>query len=100
MNTSAERLAPQMDIEFDRNVTRALNVNIGQAASAIRAAYGGTLATQFDTSRGTKYVQVIYPPAFQTSLRTVSEIPLRSNSGRLPTSATSPSSSGTPRRPS
>ncbi len=48
--------------------TRALNVNIGQAASAIRAAYGGTLATQFDTSRGTKYVQVIYPPAFQTTL--------------------------------
>ncbi len=83
VNTSAERLAPQMDIEFDRNVTRALNVNIGQAASAIRAAYGGTLATQFDTSRGTKYVQVIYPPAFQTTLRTVSEIPLRSNSGTL-----------------
>ncbi len=83
VNTSAERLAPQMDVEFDRNVTRALNVNIGQAASAIRAAFGGTLATQFDTSRGTKYVQVIYPPAFQTTLRTVSEIPLRSNSGTL-----------------
>ena len=83
VNTSAERLAPQMDVEFDRGLTRALNVNIGQAASAIRAAYGGTLATQFDTSRGTKYVQVIYPPSFQTTLRTVSEIPLRSNSGTL-----------------
>jgi HAE1 family hydrophobic/amphiphilic exporter-1 len=58
-------------------------VNIGQAASAIRAAFGGTLATQFNTSRGTKYVQVIYPPAFQTSLNTVSAIPLRSNGGNL-----------------
>jgi hydrophobic/amphiphilic exporter-1 (mainly G- bacteria), HAE1 family len=83
VNTSAEQVAPQIDIEFDRGLTRALNVNIGQAASAIRAAYGGTLATQFDTSRGTKYVQVIYPPAFQTTLRTVSEIPLRSNNGTL-----------------
>ncbi len=83
VNTSAERLAPQVDLEFDRELTRSLNVNIGQAASAIRAAYGGALATQFGTSRGTKYVQVIYPPAFQTSLRTVSEIPLRSNDGKL-----------------
>jgi hydrophobic/amphiphilic exporter-1 (mainly G- bacteria), HAE1 family len=83
VNTSAEQVAPQVDIEFDRDLTRALNVNIGQAASAIRAAYGGTLATEFNTSRGAKYVQVIYPPAFQTTLRTVSEIPLRSNGGAL-----------------
>jgi hydrophobic/amphiphilic exporter-1 (mainly G- bacteria), HAE1 family len=83
VNTSAEQVAPQMDVEFDRDIARAMNVNIGQAASAIRAAYGGTLATQFNTSRGTKYVQVIYPPAFQTTLRTVSEIPLRSNNGTL-----------------
>jgi hydrophobic/amphiphilic exporter-1 (mainly G- bacteria), HAE1 family len=83
VNTSAERLAPQVDVEFDRESARALNVNIGQAASAIRAAYGGTLATQFNTSKGIKYVQVIYPPAFQTTLRTVSQIPLRSNNGSL-----------------
>jgi hydrophobic/amphiphilic exporter-1 (mainly G- bacteria), HAE1 family len=83
VNTSSERLAPQIDVTFDRDLARAMDVNIGQAASAIRAAYGGTLATQFDTSRGTKYVQVIYPPAFQTTLRTVSEIPLRSNNGSL-----------------
>ncbi len=83
VNTSSERLAPQIDVEFDRDLVRAMNVNIGQAASAIRAAYGGTLATQFNTSRGTKYVQVTYPRAFQTTLNTVSEIPLRSNSGGL-----------------
>ena len=83
VNTSAEQVAPQIDIQFDRGLTRALNVNIGQAAAAIRAAYGGTLATQFDTSRGVKYVQVIYPPAFQTTLRAVSEIPLRSNGGSM-----------------
>jgi hydrophobic/amphiphilic exporter-1 (mainly G- bacteria), HAE1 family len=83
VNTSAERLAPQIDVEFDRDLARAMNVNIGQAAAAIRAAYGGTLATQFQTSKGIMYVQVIYPPAFQTTLRTVSQIPLRSNSGTL-----------------
>ena len=68
VNSSAEKLAPQVDIEFDRERARALGVNIGQAAAAIRAAFGGTLATQFDTSRGTKYVQVLYPRAYQTSL--------------------------------
>jgi hydrophobic/amphiphilic exporter-1 (mainly G- bacteria), HAE1 family len=83
VNTSAEQVAPQIDLQFDRGVTRALDVNIGQAADAIRAAFGGTLATQFTTSRGTKYVQVIYPPAFQTTLRTVGQIPLRSNGGQL-----------------
>ena len=83
VNTSGELLAPQVDVEFDRDLARAMNVNIGQAAAAIRAAYGGTLATQFDTARGTKYVQVIYPPEFQKTLLTVSEIPLRSNGGTL-----------------
>jgi HAE1 family hydrophobic/amphiphilic exporter-1 len=83
VNSSAEKLAPQIDVEFDRERARALGVNIGQAAAAIRAAFGGTLATQFDTSRGTMYVQVLYPRAYQTSLRTVSAIPVRTIGGTL-----------------
>ena len=65
VNSSAEQLAPQVDIEFDRDRARVLGINIGQAAPAIRAAFGGTLATQFTTSRGTKYVQVLYPRPFR-----------------------------------
>jgi hydrophobic/amphiphilic exporter-1 (mainly G- bacteria), HAE1 family len=83
VNSSAQQLAPQIDIEFDRDRARVLGVNIGQAAAAIRAAFGGTLATQFNTSRGTKYVQVLYPRAFQTSLETVAEIPIRSLGGSI-----------------
>lgn len=83
VNSSAEKLAPQIDIEFDRDRARALGVNIGQAAAAIRAAFGGTLATQFNTARGTKYVQVLYPRAFQTSLSQVSAIPVRTIGGSL-----------------
>ena len=83
VNSSAQQLAPQVDIEFDRDRARVLGVNIGQAAAAIRAAFGGTLATQFNTARGTKYVQVLYPRAFQTSLGTVAEIPIRSLGGSL-----------------
>jgi HAE1 family hydrophobic/amphiphilic exporter-1 len=60
-----------------------LGINIGQAAAAIRAAFGGTLATQFNTARGTKYVQVLYPRADQTTLQTVSRIPVRTISGAL-----------------
>ena len=89
VNSSAEKLAPQIDIDFDRERARALGVNIGQAAAAIRAAFGGTLATQFDTARGTKYVQVLYPQTYQTSLAAVSAIPVRTISGNIAQSATS-----------
>jgi HAE1 family hydrophobic/amphiphilic exporter-1 len=83
VNSSAEQLAPQVDVEFDRDRARALGINIGQAASSIRAAFGGTLATEFNTARGIEYVQVIYPREFQTNLATLSEIPLRTNGGTL-----------------
>ena len=61
VNSSQLNLAPQIDIDFDRDRARVLNMNIGQAASAIRAAFGGTLAAQIQTSHGIKYVQVLYP---------------------------------------
>ncbi|HEY2474591.1 MAG TPA: efflux RND transporter permease subunit [Candidatus Cybelea sp.] len=83
VNSSAQHLAPQIDINFDRDRARVLGVNIGQAAAAIRAAFGGALATQFNTARGTKYVQVLYPRAYQTSIATVSEIPIRTLGGTL-----------------
>jgi HAE1 family hydrophobic/amphiphilic exporter-1 len=82
-NSSAMNLAPQIDIEFDRDRARVLDMNIGQAASAIRAAFGGTLATQIQTSHGIKYVQVLYPRSFQTSLATLLELPLRTASGAI-----------------
>ena len=83
VNSSAEKLAPQVDVHFDRDQARVLGINIGQAAGGIRAAFGGTLATQFTTSRGTKYVQVLYPRSFQTSLGAVSRIPVRTLGGTL-----------------
>ena len=49
----------------------------------MRAAFGGTLATQFDTDNGTKYVQVLYPLADQTSLKTLDSITLRSATGKI-----------------
>jgi hydrophobic/amphiphilic exporter-1 (mainly G- bacteria), HAE1 family len=83
VNSSALNLAPQLDIEFDRDRARALDINIGTAAAAVRAAFGGTLAAQIETSHGTKYVQVIYPRSFQTSLATLMTLPMRTNSGSI-----------------
>ncbi len=83
VNSSAVRFTPQIDIEFNRDRARALDVNIGSAALAVRAAFGGTLATQFDTNNGTKYVQVLYPMADQTSLKTLDSITLRSGTGAI-----------------
>jgi HAE1 family hydrophobic/amphiphilic exporter-1 len=85
VNSSALRLSPQLDIEFDRDRARALDVQIGSAAQAVRAAFGGTLATQFDTANGTgtKYVQVLYPQADQTQLATLENLPVRALTGKI-----------------
>jgi hydrophobic/amphiphilic exporter-1 (mainly G- bacteria), HAE1 family len=83
VNSSQLNLAPQIDIDFDRDRARVLDMNIGQAASAIRAAFGGTLAAQIQTSHGIKYVQVLYPRSFQTSIALLLALPMRTNSGSI-----------------
>jgi hydrophobic/amphiphilic exporter-1 (mainly G- bacteria), HAE1 family len=83
VNSSALQLAPQVDIDFDRDRARAFNINIGTAASAIRAAFGGTLAAQIQTSHGIKYVQVLYPRSYQTSIAMLLALPLRTSGGSI-----------------
>ena len=83
VNSSALQLAPQIDIDFDRDRARAFDINIGTAAAAIRAAFGGTLAAQIQTSHGIKYVQVLYPRSFQTSIATLLQLPLRASNGSI-----------------
>ncbi|HTV73622.1 MAG TPA: efflux RND transporter permease subunit, partial [Candidatus Acidoferrales bacterium] len=83
VNSSASTLAPQFDIVFNRDRARVLDVNIGLAAQAVRAAFGGTLATQFDTANGTKYVQVLYPQSYAESEANLRNISIRSSSGAL-----------------
>jgi HAE1 family hydrophobic/amphiphilic exporter-1 len=83
VNSSASTLAPQYDIDFNRDRARVLDVNIGLAAQAVRAAFGGTLATQFDTVNGTKYVQVLYPQSYAESEANLRDIAIRSSKGSL-----------------
>ncbi len=83
VSSSINNLAPQVDLVFDRERARALDLDIGTAANAARAAFGGALATQFDTSRGIKYVQVTYPQSAQTDVRSLLEISVRARNGSL-----------------
>jgi HAE1 family hydrophobic/amphiphilic exporter-1 len=83
VNSSASNLAPQFDIVFNRDRARVLDVNIGLAAQAVRAAFGGTLATQFDTVNGTKYVQVLYPQSYAESEANLRNIAIRASNGNL-----------------
>jgi len=83
VNSSALKYSPQIDILFDRERARALDVNIGLASQAIRGAFGGTLATQFDSANGTKYVQVLYPKQDQTSLAQLLALPIRTQNGAI-----------------
>jgi HAE1 family hydrophobic/amphiphilic exporter-1 len=74
---------PQVELIFDRAKAQALNVTIGTAANAARAAFGGSIATQFETPDGLEQVQVIYPIEDQTSLAEFNAIPIRSNSNAI-----------------
>ncbi|MBV8354542.1 MAG: efflux RND transporter permease subunit, partial [Candidatus Eremiobacteraeota bacterium] len=83
VNTSASTLSPQVDVQFDRDAARNLDVGIGTAATAVRAAFGGAVPTQVITSSGVMQVEVIYPLADQTNLGDVNAIPLRAGNGSI-----------------
>jgi HAE1 family hydrophobic/amphiphilic exporter-1 len=81
--SSSQDLEPQMDVIFDRAKAQALNVTLGTAATAARAAFGGAIATQFETPDGLEQVQIIYPRQLQTSLNELANVPVRSNTGQI-----------------
>jgi HAE1 family hydrophobic/amphiphilic exporter-1 len=83
VNSSSSSLAPEVYITFNRNEAEALNVNIGAAAQAVQAAFGGTQAAQFQTPAGVEFVQVVYPLASQHSLDPLLALPLTTNGGAL-----------------
>jgi HAE1 family hydrophobic/amphiphilic exporter-1 len=58
-------------------------VDLGQAAQAAGAAFGGSLATQFETTSGLEQVQVIYPQAYRTSLDQLKSVAIRSSTGGI-----------------
>src|ERR1700680_1440541 len=72
-----------MNVIFDRAKARALNVAIGTAATAARAAFGGAIATQFETADGLEQVPGIYPLRGPSHLPTLAVIPVRANNGSI-----------------
>jgi hydrophobic/amphiphilic exporter-1 (mainly G- bacteria), HAE1 family len=83
VNSSATELTPEISIIFDRQKAEALDVDLGQAAQAAGAAFGGNQATQFETTSGLEYVQVIYPRSDQTNLSMLRNVPIRSENGSI-----------------
>ncbi|HEY5349040.1 MAG TPA: efflux RND transporter permease subunit, partial [Candidatus Lustribacter sp.] len=47
------------------------------------AAFGGNVATQFETTAGLEQVQVIYPPQDQTNLDVLRDVPIRASNGSI-----------------
>ncbi len=83
VTSSAENLAPQVNVEFDRSAAQALDVSIGTASSAVRAALGGLVATQFEAPNGLKDVDVIFPVQDQTNMDQLRSIAVRANNGSI-----------------
>jgi HAE1 family hydrophobic/amphiphilic exporter-1 len=83
VTSSYQQLSPQVDVLFDRDRARVLDVDIATAANAIRSSFGGSLVTQFETAKGIQYVQVTYPLSAQTVLPSVLDIPIRARNGSL-----------------
>jgi hydrophobic/amphiphilic exporter-1 (mainly G- bacteria), HAE1 family len=85
VNSSASALAPQVNIYFNREAARGLDVAISDAANAVNAAFAGALPTQVITSQGIMQVQVIYPLDNQQDLSEVESIPMRALNGDIVT---------------
>ncbi|HEY3675566.1 MAG TPA: efflux RND transporter permease subunit [Candidatus Tumulicola sp.] len=83
VNSSGTLRAPEISVQFDRKKAEALGVDLGQAAQAAGAAFGGNVATQFETSEGLEQVQVIYPTSYQTSIAALKAVPFRSSNGSI-----------------
>jgi HAE1 family hydrophobic/amphiphilic exporter-1 len=83
VNSSGTQRAPEISVQFDRKKAEALGVDLGQAAQAAGAAFGGNVATQFETSEGLEQVQVIYPDSYQTSIEALKSVPIRSSNGSI-----------------
>jgi len=83
VTTTATAAAPQVEVQFNRDRARALDVSIGTASSAIRSASGGTIATQFTGQNGLEDVYVIYPRADLVHLSAIGQIQIRSSAGSI-----------------
>ena len=83
VNDTAENLLPQVSVVFDRSMARSLGVSIGTASTAIRAAFGGAVASELESPSGLVQVVVIYPRSAQESLANVLAIPLRAANGAI-----------------
>jgi HAE1 family hydrophobic/amphiphilic exporter-1 len=83
VNSSAVALSPQVELLFQRAKMRALDVSIGTATTAARAAFGGAIATQFESPQGLVQVQVIYPRDQRNDLSTIAQIPVRAGNGQI-----------------
>jgi HAE1 family hydrophobic/amphiphilic exporter-1 len=83
VNSTGTQLAPEVSIQFDRNKAQALGVDLGQAAEAAGAAFGGNVSTQFETTAGLEQVQVIYPETDRSSVEQLKSVAIRSSSGGI-----------------
>ena len=79
----AATLVPQVSVEFNRDAARALDVSIGTAASAVRAAFGGDVATTYATNTGIYDVDVIYPQTDRTDVAAIASIAVRADNGSI-----------------
>jgi HAE1 family hydrophobic/amphiphilic exporter-1 len=83
VNSSVSSLSPQVELIFQRAKMRSMNVNLGTATTAAAAAFGGAIATQFESPQGLIQVQVIYPRDQRNDLSTIMQIPVRSTIGQI-----------------
>ncbi len=76
-------ISPQVQVSFNRDLARTLDVPIGAASTAIRAAFGGATASQIVLKDGLVQIDVIYPRDRQLSLDEIDTVPIRTNSGAI-----------------
>ncbi|HYK53338.1 MAG TPA: efflux RND transporter permease subunit [Candidatus Eremiobacteraceae bacterium] len=83
VQTSTQVAGPRMEIAIDRDRASLLHVSPDNAASAARAAVGGTIATKLRLTQGLVNAVVQLPPSTRNSQQILESVQVRSDSGML-----------------
>jgi len=83
INNTMRTAIPQLELDIDRDKTKALGVDVGDAFKQLQAMLGGLVTNQFTLFNRTWDVMIQAEPEYRANAQSISSIYVRSNSGNM-----------------
>ncbi|MFD0695874.1 efflux RND transporter permease subunit [Paenibacillus sp. GCM10027628] len=83
VQNTLDRTTPQFNLTIDRDAAAHYGVSVKDVMTALRTAYQGNVATQFNTANSQIAVLIKYPNDFSNKIENMNNISINSSSGSL-----------------